>query len=189
MATFKVIILPIANYLFAIPMSMVLQVRRCPLELRNSPVDAELTHLDIGINLPEGYRPVMVLNLQLRLEQNPQSSSQSPSSSQLAIANYRRTSSNLDQFLVLTQSRTGELCGLRVDRLPDMLDLPASAVQALPESYRQNNLQGLAKYVAIIPNGEKRMVIYLLELEHLLLAKHRYPAMTWLRRLLPTFGG
>ena len=173
MATFKVIILPIANYLFAIPMSMVVQVRRCPLELRNSPVDAELTHLDIGIDLSEGYRPVLVLNLQLRLEQ----ASASPSA-QLATNNYHHTSSNLDPFLVLTQSRTGELCGLRVDRLPDMLDLPASAVQALPESYRQNNLQGLAKYVAIIPNGEKKMVIYLLELEHLLLAKHRYPAIT-----------
>lgn len=168
MATFKVIILPIANYLFAIPMSMVLQVRRCPPDLRHSPVDAELTNLD--------DRPVLVLNLQLRLEQG--STSSSPSSSQTAITTRRRTGSPLDQFLVLTQSRTGELCGLRVDRLPDMLDLPASTVQALPESYRQNNLQGLAKYVAIIPKGEKRMVIYLLELEQLLLAKHRYPAMT-----------
>jgi chemotaxis signal transduction protein len=168
MATFKVIILPIANYLFAIPMSMVLQVRRCPPDLRNSPVDAELTNLD--------DRPVLVLNLQLRLEQS--SSSSTPSSSSAAITSRRRTTSHLDQFLVLTQSRTGELCGLRVDRLPDMLDLPASMVQTLPESYRQNNLQGLAKYVAIIPKGEKRMVIYLLELEQLLLAKHRYPAMT-----------
>ncbi len=168
MATFKVIILPIANYLFAIPMSMVLQVRRCPPDLRNSPVDAEPTNLD--------DRPVLVLNLQLRLEQSSASSSQS--SSQYAITSRRRAGSPLDQFLVLTQSRTGELCGLRVDRLPDMLDLPVSTVQALPESYRQNNLQGLAKYVAIIPKGEKKMVIYLLELEQLLLAKHRYPAMT-----------
>jgi chemotaxis signal transduction protein len=172
MATFKVIILPIANYLFAIPMSMVLQVRRCPPDLRNSPVDAELTNLD--------DRPVLVLNLQLRLEQSSTSSAQASTqaSAQTAITSRRRTTSHLDQFLVLTQSRTGELCGLRVDRLPDMLDLPASTVQTLPESYRQNNLQGLAKYVAIIPKGEKKMVIYLLELEQLLLAKHRYPAMT-----------
>ncbi len=180
MATFKVIILPIANYLFAVPMNKVLQVLRCPPNIRNSPVDSELTHLD--------DRPVLVLNLQVRLQSSsssaPQSSLQSslqpslqPSLQSSLLSSKKHRTAGADKFLVLTQSRTGYLCGLRVDRLPDILDLPDSAIQLLPESYRQNNLQGLAKYVAILPNGERKMVIYLLELEELLQSKHSYPAL------------
>ncbi len=162
MTTFKVIILPIANYLFAVPMNMVLQVRRCPPELRHSPVDAELIHLE--------NRPVLVLNLQARLAPSPQS----PQLTGTTLQNKVTTS---DQFLVLTQSRAGELCGLRVDRLPDMLDIPANTVQTLPEAYRQNNLQGLAKYVAILPREEKRLVVYLLDLDQLLQANYLYSAL------------
>ncbi len=162
MTTFKVIILPIANYLFAVPMNTVLQVRRCPPELRHSPVDAELIHLE--------NRPVLVLNLQARL-------ASSPPSPQLTGTTSKNKVTTSDPFLVLTQSRAGELCGLRVDRLPDMLDIPANTVQTLPEAYRQNNLQGLAKYVAILPREDKRLVVYLLDLDQVLQANYLYSAL------------
>lgn len=162
MTTFQVIILSIANHLFAVPMNTVLQVRRCPPELRNSLGEAEWTYLE--------DRPLLVLNLQLRLGVAQQ------------ISGDTNGGRGVQQFLVLTQSSTGVLCGLKVDRLPDMLDLPARAVQALPESYRQNNLQGLAKYVAILPREEKKLVIYLLDLEQILQgnseAKPKYPVLT-----------
>ena len=144
----KVITFPIANYLFALPMSTILKVSHCPSLSSENLSDIGLVNLE--------NRTIALLNLHQKLDSARQVG---------GTKKIKRRAKISGQFLILTQSRQGQLCGIPIDKLPDMIDLPLETIEALPESYRQTNLLGIANYVAVLPSEEKKIAIFLLDLE------------------------
>ncbi len=140
METVRVVVLPIAKYLFALPMGRIIQVRRYPVDWQQ----AELINI-------EG-RPVVAIDLWSHLAKKHNDSLDPHISETLS-----------EKFLVLTH-QGGELFALKVDRLPDMMDIDRAHIQPLPMAYRQNQLAGLAKHVAIVPTPDRKLVIFLLDL-------------------------
>jgi chemotaxis signal transduction protein len=147
----KVIVFPIANYLFALPMTAILKVSHCPPLVGENLSEIGLVHLE--------NRTITLLNLHQKLTAARQS---------LAGKKFKKVPETSGQFLILTQASRGEVCGIPIDKLPDMMDLPLGTIELLPESYQQTNLLGLANYVAVLQSEEKKLAIFLLDLEQAL---------------------
>lgn len=70
-------------------------------------------------------------------------------------------------YIMIVWSQTGECCGIPVDELPVLQDLPLSKAQVLPAHYRQS-IYGIAKYLVIQPNQGVNFNILLLDLQQAL---------------------
>ena len=75
--------------------------------------------------------------------------------------------------LVIVQGRNRELYGLLVEDTPTLIDLPTSSIRVLPEAYRKADTLDIAKHVAIVPQGEEKRTIFLIDIVQLL--KHIHP--------------
>lgn len=149
----RAIAFTISGCQFALPISSVLQVSQRP------PLLGESTGA-IGLVMYEN-QAILLLNLQVKLAQQ-----QLPAVSGGA-ALVPPTGAEPGPYLILTQTQRGELCGLPIDELPVMLELPRAAIQPIPKSYRRAHLHGLARFVALWqpePEAEKSAV-YLLDVE------------------------
>lgn len=71
-------------------------------------------------------------------------------------------------YLIIVQSRDGELYGIPVAVVPALKEVSLSKIQVLPESYRHANILGIASHFCQIPQGEASMMIFLLDVEQLL---------------------
>ena len=139
--TLRVIVFQLGDYFFALPINAILQVIESPRELKK--------HLDgLGLVMID-YQSIMLLNLHKSLTSNP---------SLVSLQG---------EFLVLTQTRQRELCGIPVDILPNMMELSYQQFQTLPQAYRQTNLYGLAKFVTFVQmeDKEEKDPIYLLDVD------------------------
>lgn len=138
----RVIVFELGDYWFALPINAILQVTKSPPELSE--------HLaGLGLVMLEN-QSIMLLNLHEKL------SSQHSSEQDVQ-----------GEFLILTQTRQGELCGIPIDVLPNMMELPFDEIQPLPNAYRQTNLYGVARFVTFIQFEEKQSkdAIYLLDVD------------------------
>ncbi|KAM3093341.1 chemotaxis protein CheW [Phormidesmis sp. 146-12] len=138
----KVVVFTIAGYRLGLPMDAILRVVNCPLELRDSSTAVELVHLK--------HQAITVLNLysHLALKQiNPHP--------------------NAGQFLVVTKVLQ-EVCAIRVDSPPDLMELLPSTIRKLPEPYRQGHPLNIASRVAILPQGKATVAIFLLDMRRVL---------------------
>ena len=73
-------------------------------------------------------------------------------------------------YLIVTQNKYGELCGIPIASVPALMELPLSSVQVLPESYRHTEILGIASHVCHLPKAESLMTIFLLDIDQLLQA-------------------
>ncbi|MFB6274589.1 MAG: chemotaxis protein CheW [Halothece sp.] len=138
----RVIVFELGDHWFALPINAILQVTKSPPELSE--------HLaGLGLVMLEN-QSIMLLNLHEKL------SSQQSSKQDIQ-----------GEFLILTQTRQGELCGIPIDVLPNMMELPFDEIQPLPKAYRQTNLYGVARFVTFIEFEEKQSkdAIYLLDVD------------------------
>ncbi len=71
-------------------------------------------------------------------------------------------------YLVILQNTTGELYGIPVAEAPILMDVPLSTIRVLPESYRQADTLEIARHVAVIPQGEGALTVFLLDVDLLL---------------------
>jgi chemotaxis signal transduction protein len=138
----KVVVFTIAGYRLALPMESVLRVVNCPPELLDSQAALELVNM--------GQLAIAVLNLQshLRLQHTHQ-----PQSS--------------GHFLIVAKAGD-ELCAVRVDTPPDLMELTPSMIRQLPAPYRQGHPLTIASQVAVLPQGKATLAIFLLNLKHAL---------------------
>lgn len=97
-----------------------------------------------------GDREVMVLDLQRQLFRT---------SSLDANATSR--------YLVIASKATGELYGIPVEQVPTLLEIPLSTVRSLPDAYRQSDTLGIASHVAVIPQEQGSLTIFLIDVEQL----------------------
>ncbi|MCP2728101.1 chemotaxis protein CheW [Limnofasciculus baicalensis] len=71
-------------------------------------------------------------------------------------------------YLVILQNTTGELYGIPVAEAPILMDVPLSTIRVLPETYRQADTLEIARHVAVIPQGEGALTVFLLDVDLLL---------------------
>lgn len=141
----RVIVFSLGDYFFALPINAVLQVIESPPELTQ--------HFEgFGLVMLE-KQSITLLNLHHHLRYKTESN---PS-----IA---------ADFLILTQTRQGEFCGIPIYSLPNMMELPYDEIQPLPSVYRQTNLYGLARFVTFVKfeNKLQKDGIYLLDIDEAL---------------------
>ena len=138
----KVLMFEIVNYVFALPISVIFKVINCP------PI-TETIDSNLGIADFEG-QTVIVVNLTQKL------------STQTSSTNNQQKS-----FLILSQTRKGELCGITIEKSPTLIELPIDNIHPLPSSARQIYPLSLATHVAVFPKSEDSPKIFLLGMANL----------------------
>lgn len=138
----KMVVFAIAGYRLGLPMESVLRVVNCPPELRDSQAVLELVNL--------GSHTISVLNLHARLS-----------------LQQGRPAQSSGNFLIVAKAGE-ELCAIRVDAPPDLLELEPSMIRQLPAPYRQGHPLHIANQVAVLPQGKATLAIFLLEMKRVL---------------------
>ncbi|MBW4515128.1 MAG: chemotaxis protein CheW [Timaviella obliquedivisa GSE-PSE-MK23-08B] len=138
----RVITFMIANQMLALPMNAIVKVVSCPPQMSGSTNSIELFHF--------GQRVITVLNLHKHFTQSLEGSS--------------------GKFLVITQIKHKELYAFLVDTPPDLIDLPASTIRQIPESYRHGHALSIASCVAVLSKEEGLTSIFIIEVEQMIRA-------------------
>lgn len=81
---------------------------------------------------------------------------------------HRRFFAPKGKYLIIAESKQGELFGIPVASVPTLMNIPKARIQALPESYRHADLLAIASHVCHIPQEETPLTIFLLDVEQLL---------------------
>ncbi|NDJ19685.1 chemotaxis protein CheW [Myxacorys almedinensis] len=152
----KAVVFSIAGYRLALPMESVLRVVNAPPEMSASSAPQERSGMVELIHL--GHLAIAVLNLYPHLSLK-QSISRSVGASQ--------GESQQGQFLVVTKVG-GEICAIRVDTPPDLIELDASTIRQIPAPYQQNHPLSIASRVAVLPQGKATLAIFVLDMERVL---------------------
>jgi chemotaxis signal transduction protein len=139
-SSIKVITFAIAGYRLALPMESVVRIVNCPEDLQQRSGAVELIHL--------GQTAIAVLNLHFHLSLNQNSASPG-------------------QFLIVTKVGQ-ELCAIRVDTPPNLVELDARTLRQLPSPYRQGHPLNIASRVAVLPQGKATLAIFILEMQRVL---------------------
>lgn len=142
-ASLKVVAFVIGNLNFALRIETVYKV------LNQTPVYGSGLN-SVGI-AHIGDREVIVVDLHRQLFQS-------------SISN----GASKGDYLIIAQSSRGELYGIPVAIVPALMEIPLSIVRVLPESYRHADTLGFASHVAVIPQVEAPLTIFLLDVEQLL---------------------
>ena len=142
-ASLKVVVFSIGNLNFALHIKTVYKV------LNQTPVYSSGLN-NVGI-AHVGDRSVIVVDLHRWLFQSSITNDQSEAS-----------------YLIIAQNSQGELYGIPVAAIPALREIPLSSIRVLPESYRNADILGIASHVAVIPQVEVPLTIFLLDVEQLL---------------------
>ncbi|WP_257209609.1 chemotaxis protein CheW, partial [Nostoc linckia] len=159
----RVVVFAIADYLFALPVGAVLKVIACP--PISSTVESGIGMVDLGaqtITIVD-LRQKFISQLQAQQTHQVLSAVETPG-----------------RFLLLTQTRTGEICGIPVDKPPALIDIPLEAVRPVPWSYRQVAELNFVSHMAVLsvtPNEEPLKVL-LLGMNQILADKLGLPGTT-----------
>ena len=78
------------------------------------------------------------------------------------------SNSDRDGYLVIVKNTTGELYGVPVADTPMLVEVPVSMIRVLPESYRRADTLEVASHVAVIPQEEAALTVFLLDVDLLL---------------------
>lgn len=66
-------------------------------------------------------------------------------------------------YLVILQVRSQELVAIQVNQSPNLMDVQRDYIKVLPDSYRQSDTLGIANQVAVIPDGDNPLTIFVLD--------------------------
>ena len=133
----KVLVFEMANHFFALPLTVIFKVINCP------PI-TDTTDSSLGIVDFEG-QPVTVVNLAQKLSPQNLTTQKLPK-----------------RFLILSQTRRGELCGIPIDQAPALIELPMDNITSLPMTARQVYPANIATHVAILRKSEGSVKFFLL---------------------------
>jgi purine-binding chemotaxis protein CheW len=139
----KFIVFKIADYLMALPINEVLKVVNC-----SSITSRELRTMGV-VQLGRHMIRILDWHEELSSSNLPQSLDKYP-------------------FLVITQGREGELCGISVDEPPNLLELPLEMLRSLPNSERHSNpALTVASHVAVLSQEKVTTTIFLLDVKRI----------------------
>lgn len=141
----RLVVFSIAGYRLGLPLDNILRVVNAPEEMRSS----EALEL-----LPFGEHTLSVLNLRSHLTLAQEQSE--------AVRTRWQ-----EEFLVVTKVGA-ELCAIRVDSPPDLIEIESAAIRQLPAPYRQGHPLSIASHVVVLPQGKATLAIFLLEMKRVL---------------------
>ncbi|AOX00836.1 chemotaxis protein CheW [Moorena producens PAL-8-15-08-1] len=78
------------------------------------------------------------------------------------------STSNPARFLLIAQNTMGEGFGIPVLKTPNLIEVSVSDIRTLPESFRQADTLGIASHVAVIPQENLSLTVFLLDVNQLL---------------------
>ncbi|NEO01886.1 MAG: CheW domain-containing protein [Moorea sp. SIO1F2] len=78
------------------------------------------------------------------------------------------STSNPGRFLLIAQNTMGERFGIPVLKTPNLIEVSVSDIRTLPESFRQADTLGIASHVAVIPQENTSLTVFLLDVNQLL---------------------
>ncbi|NEO40767.1 MAG: CheW domain-containing protein [Moorea sp. SIOASIH] len=76
--------------------------------------------------------------------------------------------SNPGRFLLIAQNTRGEGFGIPVLKTPNLIEVSVTDIRTLPESFRQADTLGIASHVAVIPQENTSLTVFLLDVNQLL---------------------
>lgn len=78
------------------------------------------------------------------------------------------SNSEREGYLVIVKNTVGELYGIPVANTPTLVEVPLTMIRVVPESYRRADTLEVASHVAVIPQAEATLTIFLLDVDLLL---------------------
>ncbi|NEO50252.1 MAG: chemotaxis protein CheW [Moorea sp. SIO4A3] len=78
------------------------------------------------------------------------------------------STSNPARFLLIVQNTMGEGFGIPVLKTPNLIEVSMTDIRTLPESFRQADTLGIASHVAVIPQENTSLTVFLLDVNQLL---------------------
>ena len=139
----KLIVFTIKNLNFSLPIERVYKILNRTTIYSSGTNQVGVTHI--------GDREITVIDLHRRFFQ---------------ASSIKESESN--GYLVILQNTMGELYGIPVAEAPSLMDIPLSTIRVLPESYRQADTLEIASHVAVIPQEEGALTVFLLDVDLLL---------------------
>ncbi len=142
-ATLRTIVFPIHNYLFALPIKTIFKIISCP------PIDSPIENC-IGLVEWEG-QTITIVDLHQKL----------------TLARLESTVASKERFLILTKTKSGQLCGFLTEQSPTLIDIPLNDIHSVPLSYREVAELGFVSHMAILSNTEttKTFKVFLLGID------------------------
>ncbi len=67
-------------------------------------------------------------------------------------------------YFIISQNIAGEPLGILVSKSPTLIDVPTDQVRLLPDSYRRADTLEIASHVAIIPQENNILTVFILDL-------------------------
>ena len=131
-ATLQTIVFTISEYTFALPMQTVAKIVPCPLIDRSG---------ENGIGLLEWEGQIItIVDLQQQLASN--------------VASFNSDINSKHSFLILTQTKTQELCGFVTAKPPKLIDIFMDDVFLVPSSFREVHQLGFVSHMALLSDLE-----------------------------------
>ena len=75
---------------------------------------------------------------------------------------------NQEKFLVVAKNTNGEIFATIALETPSLIDVSVSNIRTLPESYRQADTLSIASHVIVIPQENKNLTVFLLDVDSLI---------------------
>ncbi|MBE9044214.1 chemotaxis protein CheW [Pleurocapsales cyanobacterium LEGE 10410] len=70
-------------------------------------------------------------------------------------------------YFIISKNITGEPLGIMVTKPPTIIDVSLEKIRQLPDAYRRADTLEIASHVAVVPQGETSLTIFILDLARL----------------------
>jgi purine-binding chemotaxis protein CheW len=143
----KLIVFPVAQYHFALPIEQVLRVMSNPAMAQSSLAQNSLYELGL---IRMNHHLIKVIDLQRQLHSEPDFPSQP------------------QPILVITHNGQGNLYGIPVRQPPDLLEVSPTQIQPLPTPTAYSSLPEIISSALVMPSQAAASVTFLLNLRRVL---------------------
>lgn len=144
------IAIKIADYTLALSIDAVVKVVTCPPRLIEQLQTVGLAQI--------GHRTIAILNLYEKIKATYSFLPNNPSVGA--------------KFLLIAQTKQGEFCGFCLNEPPNLIEIPASSIQPIPNSYNHTGLLDWFSHIAIIPQKDTTTGLLILDVNQVL-HKHK----------------
>ena len=66
-------------------------------------------------------------------------------------------------YFVILQSQAGDFIAIPVITSPDLMDVRREQIRILPEPYRQSDTLSMASHVAVVPQANETLTIFIVD--------------------------
>ena len=78
------------------------------------------------------------------------------------------TQAETSGYFIISKNVAGEPIGILASESPTLIDVPTDQVRLIPDSYRRADTLEIASHVALIPQGDATITVFILDLSRLI---------------------